>query len=652
MTAAVRNHNMTYREVQRARAHARQLTAHRYDTLKRTPVPAADPTLTQLTISTRLVRHATRIVDADRDLVRWVTERIEASYKRPGRPRELSVRTALICYITHALTNRHFHVLHLPRLLTGMTWRTRRQLGVAYIRNGTPKDISYTQFLDLFHQIANVFDAWDDTLTGDPDEDDIRAQRASDLQQFSDRLLAASTFDAPMWSGNGALDATLKWSHERPAGGTLHSKIERRGHDGDAGPPLSLTQVVADADGDVDRTRFCDVTPAQVVRQAGRTQRPASWPSTWSLGSGWVGRRNKTKIVHGVAIHTIVRSDGPLLVEAMTITPAAGDPVLASLPMLRRLHDRRADNPAVLQAAHDGHVAVLGRIAADGAYTTRHWMAAVKKMNGTPVARLHRTNQEGMRYSDVGRGARAGTIATFNGRPVCECLAHTKLAELRFPTFPFTRGELDAYQVELAKTAAYEWKPNGAVRADGSRQYLAPHAADRGGRGGCEHCIDARGRARTDATGRNRIRCCTVASRLVPAEAIVLDQGVRAGSPEWEERWHLRNRVEGSYGILKNIGVIGYGRSYHHFVGLARETLVTVFAMVALNFHMLRQWRTRHTLTGDAEPTVDIFAALTSRHPSESMPKKPAAAAAAQVRTPRGMGFLAGYGGPDDPYRQ
>lgn len=44
--------------------------------------------------------------------------------------------------------------------------------------------------------------------------------------------------------------------------------------------------------------------------------------------------------------------------------------------------------------------------------------------------------------------------------------------------------------------------------------------------------------------------------RCQPAE-----QGVRTGGPEWYAKWNPRNRVEGSYGILKNLAVIGYCRS-------------------------------------------------------------------------------------------
>lgn len=243
---------LSYTEAQRARRQAMAARRRHFAVAGRHPHTTRDTTrATPPTIGTRLVRDAAAIVDADPDLVDWVTDRLAEQHRRPGRPRELSVRTALICYLLQVLVHRHFLLSHLPETLATMTWRTRRNLGIDYLRNGQPTEVSYNQLLDLFHDLADCFDAWDDRLDElDPDDATAeRARRADDLQTFVDRLIAASTHNAPMWKGNAALDATLKWSHERPRTVTLNSKIERRGTDGDAGPALPLSAVV-DADDD------------------------------------------------------------------------------------------------------------------------------------------------------------------------------------------------------------------------------------------------------------------------------------------------------------------------------------------------------------------------------------------------------------------
>lgn len=477
-----------------ARRQAHEVSVRRYQLLGRAPVASADAELVDAaTIRTRLVRKAAKIVDADPTLVAWVTDLIEAGYKRPGRPRELTVRTALICFVLQAIVHKNFLLFHLPRTLEAMTWRVKRELGIAYLKkDGRPSQLAYHQILGMFHALADTFDAWDDDLGALDENAELRAERAANLQKFIDRLIRASNHAAPVWSGNGALDATLKWSWERPPGAALNSKIDRNGKDGEGGPPVPLSGIAVDADGELDRSDFAALDPAAATtgkKTAGRIKPEPNWPDTWSLGSAWVGRGNKAKGVHGIALHTMVRSDGPCLVESMSVTPANGDPVLAALPMLRRAFDHRSQDPAVLAAVAAGDIAILGDVVADPAYTTREFMAKVKALGASPIGRLHRTNQEGISYHTVGRGKRIGEIVTFNDRPVCECMAHTPLAGLHFPKYPYTTKQLLDYQRELAKTARFEWKPNGTYRADGSRPFLAPHSGFTTDNlaGGCEY---------------------------------------------------------------------------------------------------------------------------------------------------------------------
>jgi hypothetical protein len=618
-------------------------TARRYQALSRRPHVASDPTtVMQAAPRTRLVRVAAQIVDHDPSLVEWVTDLIEAGHRRPGRPRELSVRTGLICFLLQVLIHRNFMLLNLPEMVGQMSWRVRRNLGIDYLRNGRPSHVSYGQLLDLFHSLADVFDAWDDTIPATDEGDAQRRARAENLQQFVDRLVVASTASGPIWSGNGSLDATLKWSWERPKGVSLNTKIERAGRDGDGtSRSIPLAAILADGDGDVDPAQFIDPDPVTVVREstAGRTRRPISWPSTWGLGAAWVGRgSNKSKSVHGIALHSLIRSDGPALVEAFSVTPANADPVLAAVPLMRRVHDRRANNPETMGAALRGEVALLGRIVADPAYTTTAWMASLKLLSAQPVARLHRNNQDGIRWHRIGKGARAGRVATIGGRPVCECITHTHLPELRFVKFPYTTAQLREYQAEVVKISRFEWAPNGAPASDGSRRFLSPHRYGPDGQtGGCDHCTHRDGTQVANEDGSVRARCCQTISRTLPLEVTALDQGVVHGSPDWYPMWNVRNRVEGSYGVLKNLAVVNYCRASHHFVGLARETLVAAFSIVAYNVHMLRQWQQRHTL--DAEPAEPVLPDLPSPEVTATLPP-PSKPAKKLRRGPKGLEFL------------
>jgi hypothetical protein len=142
-----------------------------------------------------------------------------------------------------------------------------------------------------------------------------------------------------------------------------------------------------------------------------------------------------------------------------------------------------------------------------------------------------------------------------------------------------------------------------------------------------------------------------VTSRLLPRDVIALDQEERFGSPDWFALWHPRNRVEGSYGIVKNLAVINYCRSFHMSVGLARETLITMFATVAYIFHMLRSWEAPPALAASKSPDdgFEPFAPeLPSAQPVATAPTVPPAPK--PKRTPRGLPFLGGNrDGSDDP---
>ena len=196
--------------------------------------------------------------------------------------------------------------------------------------------------------------------------------------------------------------------------------------------------------------------------------------------------------------------------------------------------------------------------------------------------RLHRTNQGGFRTY--------GDHLFVDGRPCCPCAAYA-LEHRSFPTYPYTGAEISEYQLWAARRARFEMSPNGAWRADGGRQFFSVHFDQRRAAGtapgGCEHCVDHYGDAVIDPeTGLPRPRCCTQRTKKLSAAHLGLYQEASFGSKEWFDRWNPRNRVEGSYGVLKNLALVNWGRDYHHFVGLARESVVAAFAVMAYNFHV------------------------------------------------------------------
>ena len=696
---------------QLSRRHAGQAAAHgaaartaQARALRRAVPVTRDTELTATSVTTRLVRHAAAIIDRDPDLVGWVADKVVAAQKGKGRPPALCVRSALICFWLLNITQRNFHLLNLPALLSGLSWRARRHLGIDYLdRYGRPRQISYGQLLRVFTNIADAVDPFAPGLS-----DEQSAQRAADLQELSFRLVRASV-DNPGHSGDYAVDATLVWAWDRPPGG-LNRKIERRGRDGDAGRPLALSEIVGtdqatdadltaagfdvdplvtvlgqarddvddrvadhahehddhhndhdveeddehdgagddvdEVDEDVDESNPATTTATTTAATANATATTATTtatattaarrsrrrPRTWGYGATWVGRgRRMQKSVYGYALHTAVPTDSGAapVIEAMAVTPASALPAPATTPLLRLLHDTRSG----------AGLRPLGDVVADPAYSanTTHWELPIRALGGSAIYRLHATNQAGRRQ------VRGHTF--IDGRPYCSCIPDT-LADVAYPKFPYTRSAMTAYQNVVAVRRRFEMLPNANWRANGGRQFRSPHFDANTGTGGCEHCVDAFGRpVRDDVTGRARPRCCSQRTRTFTETELALYQEEVHGSAAWYLRWNRRNRVEGSYGVLKSLALVNWGHDYHHFVGLSRETLVATFAVMAHNFHVQRTFAVRQRLASisprprrtlpSSRPTQTTPAGLTAARHARAAAEREAA-----PRGPKGLEFL------------
>lgn len=533
-------------------------------------IPAhRDPAFKKTEIKTSLVRKAVAIVDRDRDLVTFLEKELAANQIGRGRPRELSVRSALICFVLLAILGENFHVINAPALLASLSWRVRRQLGIDYVDGrGRPKQVGYQQLLRIFHAICDALDPLTREIT-----DDEANRRAVALREFGFRLVQAS-ISTPRRPGDYAVDATLKWGWDRPGG--LHSKIERRGRDGDGARSLSLGEIL-----DGEEPNFVTDTLAEVRAEFSRTEHKG--PKTWGPGSRWVGRENKRKSVYGIALHAVTLSDpeSPPVIEAVTVTPAPALPAPAVTPLLELLHAER-------RAAPGGRA--IGEVVADPLYSSNpsNWQLRIRQLGGSPIFRLHRQNQAGR---DLHRG-----VTFVDGAPYCSCIPDS-LADVAFPHFPSTRQRFFSYSMTVTKRGQFEMMPNTAFREDGSRQFRFPHWDPVKKQGGCMHCLDSDGLPVVDpATGLHRPTCCQQATKVFTAEELGLYQDFPYGGPEWFESWNRRDRVEGTFGIVKNPSVSNWGRPYHHFVGLVRETFVALFAVLAHNFHIERNWTRRQAL--------------------------------------------------------
>ncbi len=407
------------------------------------------------------------------------------------------------------------------------------------------------------------------------------------------------------------MDATLKWGWDRPGG--LHAKLQRHGRDGDAGPPPSLAEVVDE--GGVAFVR----DPLAELRA--KTPTSKHGPSTWGPGSAWVGRPNVRRSVYGIALHTVTvttPSAAPVI-EAIAVTPAPGLPSVAALPLLEQIHAAREVQ---------GCARALGDVVADPAYSAnpKDWQLPIRDLGGSPIFRLHRTNQ-------AGRQLHQG-VTFVDGRPYCPCIPD-ELAEMPFPRFPARKAQYDRFQMEVTKRRRFEMKANSGFRDDGSRQFKSPHWDPIEQQGGCVHCVQADGSPVIDTTGQPRPRCCFQATKVFSREELALYQDEAFGEPDWFTKWNARDRIEGAFGSFKNLALVNWGHDYHHFVGLVRETLVATFAVVAHNFHVQRTWRAKQALTA---PRPKRARATKKDDPVLAVP--PTTNGVAKPRGPKGLEFL------------
>jgi hypothetical protein len=670
----------------------RRERARRAEVLGRAEPPRRDPGMMTVAPTVELVDLVEQVVDADPELIDFIETQIlehrlwkattDGRLPAAGRPIDYERRTMVVAFLLLAFTQPNFHIVNLAGLLGEIPPEVRDRLGidrVVKIPNtglaGTeadyrPTQLSYRQALGFLDAIG---DAFDPTF---PDLDEAeQSRRAAALQELMRRIVELPRRALmPEWTleGDVAVDATMKWGWDRPPGKA--GKIPRRGKDGEAGASRSLSDMIG-ADVDVEALGFddfdapqgaaapppapepadgeADAEAAPEPEDAGdggvaapapgpnRRQRRAHRRGRRPGGAAWVGRTQMANSIYGYAVHTAVNTgDGPAVVVHASVTRAPANPAAAALPMLRDFHDARAADPAVAAAG----VRPLGHVVADGVYSAPWgWQLGIRALGGSPVFRMHPNNQEGRRMI-------AGEVF-LNGRPVCECCPRD--LDEAWPAFKdrATKAIYAAANQIAARRRQWEWAANGKAKPDGRRQFVSPHGSDNyaGGRGGCEHCVTADGEAVIGPDGAPKPRCCQTRTKVFTAEDLRWYQDETFGTLEWYRRWNIRNRVEGSYGIVKQKSLMDWGRDYHHFTGLARESIVTAFAFAAYNMHMIRSWFAQQAAAARKKAREDRkLGRIDPRHlppavPTETVPPNPVEPVRKR-RAPKGLPELG-----DDP---
>lgn len=146
-----------------------------------------------------------------------------------------------------------------------------------------------------------------------------------------------------------------------------------------------------------------------------------------------------------------------------------------------------------------------------------------------------------------------------------------------------------------------------------------------------------------DAHGLPKPLCCAQSTKTFSAVELALFQDETFGTRE-------RGPVEGTYGVMRHLGLTNYRRDYHHFVGQGPESLVAMFAAMAHNMHMIAGWMARQAADLDAAEGAGSGGAvlpLPPRTPTETFQPSATPATGAEPMRRSGPKGLAELG--DDP---
>jgi hypothetical protein len=151
-------------------------------------------------LSNAEIRRCERVIDAS-GVVPFIEGRIAQAQKRPGRPRELSVRALMVALLLLSETGR-LHLTRVPSLLNALDVASRRRLGVT--REG---GITFRQVQRLFALITASIREPDSPATATENQSSGRPAPLA-LDDLCDLLLAATLHPEAKDARSIAIDGT------------------------------------------------------------------------------------------------------------------------------------------------------------------------------------------------------------------------------------------------------------------------------------------------------------------------------------------------------------------------------------------------------------------------------------------------------------
>lgn len=536
------------------------------------------------------IRRAEQVVDADRELVPWVENRIVDTYRGPGRPAELSVRAFLVSAIAYMLRgDGRFLLRGLHLAMLDFPLRDQIRLGITRTRHGQPAALTYAHVLGAQRRIAAAFDAEGSHL-----DEESRSARFAHRQQLVARLLEATLPDDG-YPGGFAMDGTFIPAYHRPT--RRHRRQRRRNtntgevtvHNLEPSPDEAGTKWYRASDNRALKPQ--PTTPTEVADA--RTELARAGDSmyigypTLDGDAGFHVRGDH--VAWGYNAVTMVRSapGSPQLIEHFIMSGGNGHEMGNGL---RALQDIAGE-----EHCRAGSPVMLGQVVADKAFTQYdEFWDELRRLGGTPIADLNK-RQQTARITEFANG---DTAVTVDGHTYCGCLP-AKLRNLRRPGGASATAAAD-YHDSLSRREPFRYKPNGTAptRSNGAWPHLAPHhKSGRGDQpGGCDHCTNPDGTPVTSPDGHPLVRCCTQRTQQLYPDGYRWRQPAIFGTIEWERLYGRRNITESNNAALTyhhtHLGTPGAIRLRH----LANYTLATLFAAIATNINMTRAWQAQQDL--------------------------------------------------------
>jgi hypothetical protein len=466
-----------------------------------------------------------------------------------GRPRQLSVRALLVGLTLNAQGGRS-HLTRVTDTLNALPTSTRRRLGIT---RSTP--VTYRQVTRLFDLICWVIDS--------PQERNLDGRLAT----FDDLCTSMAFYSAHPLAREAssiALDATdiPTWGTNRrrkkDVNGVLkaHPKHRRDGR-----------QVFTDPDAGV-RAAF---RPKAEDRAKGNTL-PARPPLY-----GY-------ELTTATVVPELRGADVPFATTALRLRPAAKATVEMGLAVTYE-HARMAEK--------------IGDVLFDRGYNHAlngsDFIGPLRALGAEPVFELQ-PNQLGTH--GFSRGA-----LIIDGHPFSPTVPK-HLHQIEPPSIKADSLVIKHYQDQIALRSKWAMETHGARKPSGAQVFICPAQA------GKVKCALASGA--TPRPGAIKVfpasititpdSVCTRKFSTFDFADAPLAQRDLFGSKDWFSSYSRRNRVEGFYGNLKDVGRENMRRGSIRVVGIVKTGLLLSLAVASVNLRMAAKWDREHDHRGAKSP--------------------------------------------------